>query len=116
MHAMLKALVAGLATLTAVQAHPHSQSCTPSPTAQPALTVDTDQQQQLFRDLFEAPTAIKRFQRLLVKDGSLLTGEALKMLTVFNFNGAQPANGAKGGATKTAVRTSWRLQPPVNRV
>ena len=105
-------LLAGLAAFGVVQAQPYSSSCTASATAQPASTAAAAQQQQLFRDLLEAPTAIKRFQRLLVKDGSLLTGDALRELTVFDFNNAQPANGAKGGATKAAVSTRWR---PIRR-
>ncbi|KAF2244721.1 RmlC-like cupin, partial [Trematosphaeria pertusa] len=49
------------------------------------------------------PTAVKKFQRLLTANGeALLSGEALRALTVFNFNGATPAPGAKGGATKAA--------------
>ena len=108
MRTTLTTLLAGLATFSVVQAQPHSQSCTTSTTAQPAPTAAADQQQQLFRDLLEAPTAIKRFQRLLVNNGSLLTGDALRQLTVFDFNNAQPANGAKGGATKAAVSTRWR--------
>ena len=55
----------------------------------------------LFRDLFTAPTAIKRFQRLLTAAGEkLLSAEELRKLVVFDFNGATPAPGAKGGATK----------------
>lgn len=115
MKTALTALLASLATLGVVRAQPHSQSCTTSPTAQPAPTVAADQQQQLFRDLLEAPTAIKRFQRLLVKDGSLLTGDALRELTVFNFNNAQPANGAKGGSTKAAVSTRLTRKSPLTR-
>lgn len=67
---------------------------------------DPEVQAALFRDLFSAPTAIKRFQRLLTAKGqSLLSGDALKNLVVFNFNGAIPAKGAMGGATKAAVST-----------
>ncbi|KAF2633133.1 RmlC-like cupin, partial [Macroventuria anomochaeta] len=54
-----------------------------------------------------APTAIKRFQRLLVQGGSLLTGDALRRLIVFDFNGAQPVSGALGGATKAASIESY---------
>ena len=64
----------------------------------------SDPNAQLVNDLLSAPTAIKRFQRLLVQGGSLVTGEALRKLIVFDFNGAQPANGALGGAAKSAVR------------
>ncbi|KAH7127254.1 RmlC-like cupin domain-containing protein [Dendryphion nanum] len=100
MHAILKALVAGIATIRTIQAIPLSQNWTPSSTAQPAATVNV--KEQLFRDLLSAPTANKRFQRLLVQGESLVTGEILKELTVFNFNSPQPASGAKGGAYKLA--------------
>ena len=80
--------VLALAALGSVQALPLSSA--------------TDDQTQLFRDLFTAPTAIKRFQRLLVQGQTLLTGDALRALTVFSFNGATPAPGAKGGALKSA--------------
>lgn len=92
-----------LAVVGAVRGQPHSSStsCVSTTAAQPAATADSNA--QLFGDLFSAPTAIKRFQRLLVQGGSLLTGEALRKLIVFDFNGAQPANGALGGATKSAV-------------
>ncbi|KAF9690411.1 hypothetical protein EKO04_011608 [Ascochyta lentis] len=71
-------------------------------TALTTLLAAADQQQQLFRDLLEAPTAVKRFQRLLVNNRSLFTGDALRKLTVFDFNNAQPAKGAKGSAAKAA--------------
>lgn len=80
--------ILALAALGSVQALPFSST--------------TDDQSQLFRDLFTAPTAIKRFQRLLVQGQTLLTGDALRALTVFSFNGATPAPGAKGGALKSA--------------
>jgi len=102
-----KTLVAAIATFSVVQALP--QAGQPSSTAAPsaAPTPDPEQQAALFRDLFTAPTAVKRFQRLLTAKGeSLLSGDALKNLIVFNFNGAKPAEGAKGGATKAAVSLS----------
>lgn len=105
MLSIVRALVA-LAVVGAAQGHPHSSSCCVSTVAaQPAATADANA--QLFGELFSAPTAIKRFQRLLVQGGSLLTGEALRKLIVFDFNGAQPANGALGGAVKSAVSTIW---------
>jgi hypothetical protein len=98
-----RALIA-LAVAGAVRGQPHSSNCASSTVAQPAATADPTP--QLFGDLFSAPTAIKRFQRLLVQGGSLLTGDALRRLIVFDFNGAQPANGALGGAVKSAVSIS----------
>jgi hypothetical protein len=102
MVAITQILAAGLMTISAVHALPQPQAAQPSATPTPAPTLAEDNA-ALFRDLFTAPTAVKRFQRLLVQGGSLLTGEALKKFTVFSFNNATPAPGAKGGATKAAV-------------
>jgi len=99
MFTISKVLVAALA-IGAVQALPQPQNAQPSSTPAPAPPTDNA---ALFRDLLTAPTAIKRFQRLLTSGGeALLTGDALKKLTVFSFNGATPAPNAKGGATKAA--------------
>jgi hypothetical protein len=46
---------------------------------------------------------VQKFQSLLVKGDSLLTGDALRKLVVFPFTDAKPAPGANGGATKAAV-------------
>jgi hypothetical protein len=94
-----KFIVVAIATFGSVQALPQGIAPTSTAAATPA---PTDDQAQLFRDLFTAPTAIKRFQRLLTQGETLLTGEALKKLTVFSFNDATPAPNAKGGATKAA--------------
>jgi len=104
MSIITRSFIVILAALSAVNALPQPQPATPSSTSTTAaVPAPTDDQSQLFRDLFSAPTAIKRFQRLLTQGETLLTGEALRKLTVFSFNDAVPANGAKGGATKSAV-------------
>lgn len=123
------ATVLRLTAIGATLAHPHSVSCSTSvstqPTPLPASSSTTtftsmstststrDASPQLFQDIFSAPTVIKRFQRLLVQGGSLLTGDALRRLIVFDFNGAQPASGALGGAAKATVRTTlaWPRRP-----
>lgn len=113
-----KTLVAAVA-VSAVQALPQAASApasvvTPSsPNATPAAAAsssDPDAQKQLFMDLFTAPTAVKRLQRLLTADKGeqLLSGDALKAMTVFDFNGAKPAKGAQGGALKAAVSVSGK--------
>ncbi|KAJ8114640.1 hypothetical protein OPT61_g3520 [Boeremia exigua] len=94
-----KLTIIALAAFGSVQALPQS---IPSSTTTPAAPAATNNQAELFRDLFTAPTAIKRFQRLLTQGSTLLTGDALRALTVFSFNNATPAAGAKGGATKAA--------------
>lgn len=104
MFTVTKVIVAALAIFNAVNALPQPQAAQASSTSTaPAAPAPTEDQAQLFRDLFSAPTAIKRFQRLLTQGETLLTGDALRKLTVFSFNGATPATGAKGGATKSAV-------------
>ena len=123
------ATVLRLTAIGATLAHPHSVSCSTSvstqPTPLPASSSTTtftststststrDASPQLFQDIFSAPTVIKRFQRLLVQGGSLLAGDALRRLIVFDFNGAQPASGALGGAAKATVRTmlAWPCRP-----
>ena len=125
------ATVLRLTAIGATLAYPHSVSCStsvstqlaPLPASSSATTFTSmststststrDASPQLFQDIFSAPTVIKRFQRLLVQGGSLLTGDALRRLIVFDFNGAQPASGALGGAAKATVRTTlaWPCRP-----
>jgi hypothetical protein len=59
----------------------------------------------LLSDLLHAPTAIDWARRLLVNGDSLCTGDDLSKRIVFDFNRAQPAAGATGGALKAAVYT-----------
>ena len=93
-----------LAAAATTFGHPYSTSCSLTTSAQPTPSVDLTA--QLMRDLQSAPTAIKRFQRLLVQGGSLLAGDALRKLIVFDFKGARPASGALGGSAKAAVSIS----------
>lgn len=109
MFTVTKALIATLATVGAVNALPQVQPKPSTNATAPTVPAPTEDQAQLFRDLFSAPTAIKRFQRLLTEGQTLLTGAALKKFTVFDFNGAMPATGAKGGATKSAVSCIEKL-------
>jgi hypothetical protein len=102
MFTITKVIVAAIA-LGAVQALPQSQTYQPSAvsSAPPAPTSTPD----IFDDLLTAPTAIKRFQRLLV-DGAqkLITGDALRKMIVFPFDPATPPpNGTTGGVTVAAV-------------
>ncbi|CAA9956964.1 Spherulin-1B [Pyrenophora teres f. maculata] len=110
-------VVAALA-LGTVQALPqakasHSVSdanATTTSSAPPAATSSNDQA-QLFRDLFTAPTAIKRFQRLLTNGGqTLFTGDALRKMVVFPFDsGAPSANSPKNGALVAANIESFPI-------
>ena len=99
---------------TSASTHPTPLPASSSTTTFTSMSTSTrDASPQLFQDIFSAPTVIKRFQRLLVQGGSLLTGDALRRFIVFDFNGAQPASGALGGAAKAAVRTTlaWPCRP-----
>ncbi|KAF7309184.1 Spherulin-1b protein [Mycena kentingensis (nom. inval.)] len=50
------------------------------------------------------PSVDDRFKKLLTdSSGALLTGDALRQLTVFDFNGQTPAAGAKGGSILLAT-------------
>lgn len=98
-----------LSILYVVKALPQSQASTSS-VAAPASTSVVERQKGLFKELFTSGTTVSRFQKLLAPGGVLLDSSAIGGLTVFNFQGAVPANGAKGGATKAAVcYTLWLL-------
>ncbi|KAF3031689.1 hypothetical protein E8E12_000578 [Didymella heteroderae] len=108
----------GLAAIGIVSTQPLSASCSTSSgshatsaasTSAPVSTSPSarNANSQLIQELSSTPTAIKRFQRLLVQDGSLRTGEDLRNLIVFDFKGGQPANGALGGITKAASAESY---------
>jgi len=101
-------VVASLA-LGAVQAlpqhiHARQDNATSTPAA-PAAPVSTP---DIFDDLLTAPTAIKRFQRLLtVGEGpegpELLKGDDLRKATVFTFDrNMAPPPGAEGGVAVAA--------------
>ncbi|KAF2203907.1 RmlC-like cupin [Delitschia confertaspora ATCC 74209] len=119
MPSITKTLMCGLAAISAIQAIPHpvnNNPTTPGPVvAAPSATnsppaVAPMDNTNLIKDLLTAPTAIKRFQRLLTAAGQkLLSADDLKKLVVFDFNGATPATGAKGGATKAANIESFPI-------
>jgi hypothetical protein len=93
MFAPLKVLLALLA-VQAGHALPQHTTCSPSAATQPTTTAAAGP--QLSRDAFVVP-------KELVQDEKLLSGQALRDVVVFDFNGALPAPGALGGATKAAV-------------
>ncbi|KAJ7768044.1 RmlC-like cupin domain-containing protein [Mycena olivaceomarginata] len=54
--------------------------------------------------LKQEPSSNDRFKKLLTdSSGNLLTGDALRQLTVFDFNNQAPATGAKGGSILLAT-------------
>ncbi|KAF1829737.1 RmlC-like cupin [Decorospora gaudefroyi] len=115
MFIILKVVVAALA-LGTVQALPQPQAAQSSATtatsmAAPAATAD---QSPLFNALFTAPTAIKRYQKLLTEGTTkkLLTGDALRNAVIFPFgNSAELAPGAPGGKGEKAVSANIETFP-----
>jgi hypothetical protein len=101
MFTITQIVIAALA-IGAVQALPQPQAAQPSAVSSappaPASTPD------IFDDLLTAPTAVKRFQRLIV-DGAqkLITGDALRKMIVFPFDSATPPpNDSTGGVAVAA--------------
>jgi hypothetical protein len=94
-----------LAAASTVQAHPHSSGCTSTAAAGPAATTDANAnaKTKLLQDLQLATTDLDRARLLLLNGETLRTGDDLKEVIVFDFNDLQPASGATGGASKTAV-------------
>ncbi|KAJ7023157.1 spherulin-1B precursor [Mycena alexandri] len=81
---------------TAVAASP----TVPSPAPVPLITNGT----AIAASLKTSPTVDDRLNKLLTSgNGTLLTGEALRELTVFDFNNQSPAPGAKGGSILLAT-------------
>jgi hypothetical protein len=77
-----KTLLLSLAACAAAVPKPSSTSSAAPPP--PASTADS---KALFQDLFTAPSALQRYQRLLVgPDGGLLQGDALKKGIMFDYN------------------------------
>ncbi|KAH8797361.1 RmlC-like cupin domain-containing protein [Xylogone sp. PMI_703] len=84
MPTILKAIV--IAFLTGALAFPASNYSTSSTSVAPAPAA-TSNLNSLFVDLFPAPSALARFQRLLVDPtGSLLRGDTLRSQVVFDYS------------------------------
>src|SRR4051812_22724478 len=64
-----------------------------------ALAAPTPDSNSLFVDLFTSPSALGRYQRLLVDPatGNLLTGDALRSVTVMDYNTAPPTDPGDAG-------------------
>jgi hypothetical protein len=92
-----------LVGIAGVLAQPHCAERNTTSTAPAAVAASTDK--LLPRTISSASTAIKRFQQLLIGPDGLFTGDTLRKVIVFDFNGARPAPGSLGGTTKAAVST-----------
>ncbi|KAJ7231431.1 spherulin-1B precursor [Mycena rebaudengoi] len=100
-------VAAVLASLFSVDAAPAASSSThavpssvPSPGPVPIVANAT----AIAIGLKQQPSVDDRLKKLLMDgNGNLLTGEALRQLTVFDFNNQTPAPGAKGGSILLAT-------------
>jgi hypothetical protein len=72
--------------------------------AQPPLVPIVPNAAAIASGLKMMPSSNDRFKKLLTdSSGALLTGDALRQLTVFDFNNQAPATGAKGGSILLAT-------------
>lgn len=102
-----KAIVLALAVCTSALPASNTTSSPPAPV--PTAPADI---KALFIDLFTAPSALDRYQRLLVDpaSGNLLTGDALRSQIVFDYNnGASLDPGDKAGKITAAVAETFPI-------
>ncbi|KAJ7471121.1 RmlC-like cupin domain-containing protein, partial [Mycena latifolia] len=93
-------IVAVLASVLSVHAAPTPSSTVSSPPPVPTVTNGP----AIAAELKMQPSVVDRFTKLLTDgNGNLLTGEALRQLTVFDFSNQTPAPGAKGGSIVLAT-------------
>ncbi|KAJ6554820.1 RmlC-like cupin domain-containing protein [Mycena capillaripes] len=89
-------IIAVLASALTVQAAPTVSEPAPVPLVSNAAAIASGLKMQA--------SSNDRFKKLLTdSSGSLLTGDALRQLTVFDFNNQAPATGAKGGSILLAT-------------
>jgi hypothetical protein len=96
-----------LAAFASALPAPNASSSAPAPA--PTAPIDT---KALFTDLFTAPSALGRYQRLLVdpSSGNLLTGDALRAQIVFDYNnGASLDPNDKAGKITAAVAETFPI-------
>ncbi|KAJ7753945.1 RmlC-like cupin domain-containing protein [Mycena maculata] len=92
-------IVTGLASALFVQAMPAPQATVSSPAPVPTVTNGPT----LASGLKILASEDDRMSKLLTSGGSVLTGEALRQLTVFDFSQQQAASGAQGGSILLAT-------------
>ncbi|KAJ6520738.1 hypothetical protein B0H19DRAFT_1277867, partial [Mycena capillaripes] len=89
-------IIAVLAAVVSVQAAPAVTQPPPVPLVANAAAIASGLKMQA--------SSNDRFKKLLTdSSGNLLTGDALRQLTVFDFNNQAPATGAKGGSILLAT-------------
>jgi len=92
----LSVVVATLASVLSVRGAPTVAQPPPVPLITNAATIASGLKMQ--------PSSNDRFKKLLTdSSGNLLTGDALRQLTVFDFNNQAPATGATGGSILLAT-------------
>ncbi|KAE9383449.1 RmlC-like cupin [Gymnopus androsaceus JB14] len=77
--------------------HPMMHNTATKVTSPPPVPLVTNAA-QLATELITEPSNVNKLTALLTKDGNLLTGDALRDLTVLDFNNQEPAAGADGGS------------------
>ncbi|KAJ7120716.1 RmlC-like cupin domain-containing protein [Mycena crocata] len=93
---MFTAVVTLLASSLSAHAAPTATSPGPVPIITNAAAIAAGLKSQ--------PSVNDRFKKLLTDgNGNLLTGDALRQLTVFDFNNQKPEEGAKGGSILLAT-------------
>ncbi|KAJ7785000.1 RmlC-like cupin domain-containing protein [Mycena maculata] len=83
-----------LASLLSVEAAPTPQPSVSTPAPVPLVSNAAEIASMLKTEA----SVVDRLEALLKPNGTLLTGDALRDLTVFDFNNQAPAAGAKGGS------------------
>ncbi|KAE9401844.1 RmlC-like cupin, partial [Gymnopus androsaceus JB14] len=63
----------------------------------------------LAAEIMTEPSNVNKLTELLTSGGDLLTGDALRELTVFDFNNQQPAAGANGGSILLATNDNFPI-------
>ncbi|KAJ7134128.1 spherulin-1B precursor [Mycena filopes] len=84
---------------SSVVPHPSGSATVSQPARVPMITDGA----AIAASLKTSPSTADRFTQLLTINGTLLSGEALRELTVFDFNNQAPAPGAKGGSILLAT-------------
>ncbi|KAF7342985.1 Spherulin-1b protein [Mycena venus] len=87
-------IISALASMVSVEAVPAPKSSVSTPAPVPVVSNAAE----IASGLKTEASVVDRLTKLLSdSNGTLLTGEALRQLTVFDFNGQKPPAGATGG-------------------
>ncbi|KAJ7471017.1 RmlC-like cupin domain-containing protein [Mycena latifolia] len=96
-------MLSSLSVIAAVLVSILSVHAAPAVTAPPSVPI-VPNAAAIASGLKMEPSSNDRFKKLLTdSSGNLLTGDALRQLTVFDFNNQAPASGAQGGSILLAT-------------